>query len=303
VKPLFESLRNVTLLLACTFAGGHARAALACSLTGPGTLTGPYSSATNLDLQGSLTINCTRLKGDPKTATLWLGLNQVAGGTLARGGSFPDTLNVSLNRTVAPTTNLWTSGPAATTGAGGLAIALDFGTGNNLAWSQVFPLFMRVASSQTGKASGTYARTFTATLRSDSDTGAILSTPSPTFSAEAVVPSSCSFDASPVSFSGLNYVAFQQTALVAARNLQITCTRGSNYTLALDAGVGLLPAAGLVYQMYFTASGTTSSPTLTAPSAALQTYGLTLQVPAGQAGTCSTSTCLGTSTRTVTMTF
>jgi spore coat protein U-like protein len=292
-----------TLLLGWLLAGGQAWAGLVgCSLSAaPAILTDAYDPVTNPDVTGAFNISCTRTAG-PHKFTLWLGLNQVVGETLDKPAPFADTLNYGVYRT-AGATDLWTSGNAALAGAGAgaLQIDLDFGGGGTLGISFSVPVLLRIPTGQTLKSAGTYTDTLTATLRETNSVGTFLSTTGLTL--EGTIPNNCTFGGAAVTIS-LNYQAFRSSNLVdTTGSVPVTCSRGTYYTLTLDTGVGVVPNIELTYGIVFTSTGTTSVASTSSSGAAPSAWGLTVTVPAGQAGTCTVLPCSGTSRRTITVAY
>ena len=126
--------------------------------------------------------------------------------------------------------------------------------------------------------------------------GAPLS-PQPFFSVSILNPAVCSITSiQNIAFG--TYVAFQITALVSpVANAVVNCTSKLPYTMALDTTSGVV--IGLNYSL---ATSWTAGSQLrgTGPG---QTYTITGTMPSGQAGTCSTSSCSGSDTRTLTITY
>jgi len=91
------------------------------------------------------------------------------------------------------------------------------------------------------------------------------------------------------------YVAFRNTALAATpANVVLNCTPQLNYTLSLDASTGVV--AGLNYSLSLSASSSSG----TGPG---QTQTISGNMPANQAGTCSTTSCNGSDPRVLTITY
>lgn len=276
-----------------TLPAGQAWAVLACSITAsPATLSGAYDPASNLDMQGSFVINCTRAKNDSKNQTLWIGLNQSAGQTMAKAAPYADTLAYGIYTDVGRTTR-WTQGVG-----GGLTLPLSFG--NTTAASATAAVYMRANSGQTDRAAGTYSDTLNVTLNSNDSLGQNLS--GTTLTTEATVAKSCVVDLAPLTYS-LSYQAFRSTALVdSTQSVAVTCSKGTQVTLALDQVVGVILPVELKYTLTFSATSQTAAGT-SSSSATAQNFGLTLTVPAGQAGACGAATCNGSDTRQITVTY
>jgi len=228
-----------------------------------------------------------------------VGIGHASGQTLATTGAFADTLTYGLYRD-ANRTNLWTNGAAATSGAGSQSVSISF-SGNNLTMAAPVTLtvYMRVPSGQSGKAAGTYSHA-TAAYVYDNSNGTLLDDIS--FTPEATIGKNCSISSGTATQYNVSYTAFRSAPLVdTTSGIPVSCTRGTQYTLSLDATSGVIPTVQLAYTLTF-ANGT-GSVTATPSSEATNTHILTLTLPAGQAGTCNAGTCTGTSTRTVTITY
>lgn len=296
-------LRPLLALLCGGLLSPAAWSALSCAMTAvPGTLTGAYASASDLNLQGALNLNCTRLATDSATHTLYIGFNQTAGATLSKLAPYADTLNYGVYRS-AGGVDLWTDtvGAAPGGGSGGMPVSLNFGGGGALAASLSIPVYMRVPLGQTLKSAGTYSQSLTATLRPTDWVGTpVLATTPMTF--EATIANNCAFDVAPISYT-VSYQAFRATDLVdTSQGVNVTCTRGTTYSLALDAAVGVIPTVELTYGLTFTSTGGINVSGTATTQASPTNWGLTLRLPAGQAGAC-TGTCSGSSVRTLTVTY
>lgn len=294
----------VALALVAAGLGGAdaARAALACSMTAqPGKLAGSYAASSNLDLQGSFVLNCTRALLDPTTFTLWIGVYQTAGRTLVKPAPHPDTLSYGIYRDAARS-NLWTAGAAATSGAGALAVTLDFGLFNlGTAATLTLPVYLRVTAGQPDKAAGTYSDNLAVEVRLGSNTGAVLSsTPQ---SGEASIPKHCSLALSGGAYA-VEYASFRPTALVdSSRSAVVTCSKGTQYQLQLDRTTGVIPGVELTYSLVFSSSGGATAISTSSTSTASQSFGLTLTLPAGQAGKCPGAVCSGSANRQLTISY
>ena len=281
-------------LVAGALMHGEARAALACTImASPPTITGGYDPAGNLDLQGSFTINCTRVKQDSKNWTLWVGLNQTSAQVLAKTPPYADTLSYGVYTDVARSIQ-WMEGVS-----GGATVALAF-SGNITAASANMPFYMRAPAGQQDKAAGTYQDTLTATLRVADSLGQQLGTT--TLTSEAVTAKNCSVGVAPIAYN-VSYQAFRNTPLVdSSQSVSVTCSKGTQVNLSLDQTTGVISPIGLTYGLTFpgaSPSTTGTSSTGTAP----QSFGLVLTLPAGQAGSCASGTCSGTATRQITITY
>lgn len=285
--------------------GGAAWAVLACSISAaPAPVTGIYSSAANLDIQGTFSINCTRNPAtDARKHTLWVGIGQTTAGlTMTRdvGGS---TLPYFIYRR-AFGNSVWTSTGSKRSnqnGDTGLETEIDFGAGGAASGSLNVPFYWRVASGLT-RAAGVYLDSGIAvTLRTDSDSGTILGTSS--ISSRANIQHNCHFLTPPTYASSniqfnLAYTAFQAAPTTASSPYTVTCTQGTSYTLALDLTRSVIPNVDLAYSISLT--GSTSG---TGTGTQQTGFFVNVSIDAGQAGSCAALPCVGTDTRTITITY
>ncbi len=281
-------------------AAASAQTAVNCTLVAP-SFSGAYVDSADLSQQGTFTINCTRSSKGKLTVLVRLILSQAAVGQ-TMSTSYPDTLNYNIYRD-AGYTYLWTTGPEAATGATGVESSVVF-TGNSTAASATLTGYHRIPLGQIGKAAGTYTSNLTATLQEINSAGTVLQTlGTATVSSQATVAKGCSFGAVVPSYA-LTYQAFRATDLTdTSKSVDVTCTKGTSYTMTLDRMLDVVPTVGLTYSIVFTSSGGASVSSVSSSGTAATNYGLTLNLPAAQAGSCNTGSCTGTSIRTITVTY
>jgi hypothetical protein len=303
---LLRKLATALIVLAGLH-GGAAWAVLACSISAtPSPVTGIYSSAANLDIQGTFAINCTR---DPNVDTtrrpaLWIGVSQTASGsTMTRdiGGS---TLPYTIYRRAFGNSVWLDTGSlnSTTNGNAGLLTEVDFGPpgAHNPTATANIPFYWRVASGLT-RAAGVYLESGLAvTLRNTNAAGSVLSTT--TVSSRANIQHDCHFLTPPASTASVDfnlaYTAFQSTAATASSSYYVTCTQGTGYSLALDLTRSVIPNVNLAYSL--TLTGSTSG---TGTGVQQTGFGITVSIDAGQAGACPLPPCTGTDIRTITITY
>jgi spore coat protein U-like protein len=274
--------------------GGQACATLACTITAaPTTLSGTYDPATNLDMQGSFTINCTRAKSDKSPQTLWIGLNQTSAQTMAKPAPYADTLAYGIYSDAGHTT-LWTNGTT-----GGFTVSLSFANTSTAA-STTVAYYMRANSGQTDKAAGTYNDSVSVSLNLTNSVGQVLGTTA--VASQAQVAKSCSVNISAVTIA-VGYQAFRSSALVdSSQGISVSCSKGTQVNLSLDKVTGVIAPIGLTYGLTFAAASQSTS-AISSTNTAPLSFPLTLSLPAGQAGTCAAATCSGTDIRTVTISY
>jgi hypothetical protein len=295
------------LIVLAGLQGGAAWAVLACSISAaPSPVSGIYSSAANLDIQGTFTLNCTR---DPNVDTtrrppLWIGINQTTSGSLMTRDVGGSTLPYIIYRR-AFGNSVWLSTGSlnsTTNGNSGLLTEVDFGPpgAKNASATASIPFYWRVASGLT-RAAGVYLESGLAvTLKADSDVGTTLG--STTVSSRANIQHDCHFLTPPASTFAIDfalaYTAFQTSPVTDSRAYYVTCTEGTSYTLALDLTRSVIPTVNLAYSLSLT--GSTSG---TGTGVQQTGFGVSVSIDAGQAGSCSALPCQGTDTRTITITY
>lgn len=293
-------LALAALLCICTM---QAQAAISCSLSSTSiNLNYVNNQASNANASGTITLNCTRLGGDPNTQTYWVGINfGTQAGTPRRvfrhGGGTTNANRLDVNIFKNGTTTDWTS-----TGGGRVNGTLNFGAALNA--SVVLTYDFRVPWFQTGNTAGIYDDAYTASLQLLT-AGAVVSTTtfSPTVSIIAqcfvgqVATGNAAAGAVSPSTMTLPYTSFAATNQTANMTFTVHCTRNTTYTLAITPPSGTL--LGLNYTLAMSPPGT---PAITGSGLA-QPYTITGTIAAGQAGTCSTATCTATQNTTLTVTY
>lgn len=292
MKSLMFAARVVFVLGCGALVSPAAQATVSCTITAS-SMSGTYDPASNLDMQGSFTINCTRATKDSKNQTVWIGLNQTTSQAMSKAAPYPDSISYGIY-TDSLRTTLWTNGAT-----GGVAVPMTFSASSTAA-SATQPYYMRANSGQTDKAAGSYSDTIAVTMNLTSDTGPNLG--STTITSQATVPKTCTVDTTPVAYT-VNYRAFQATAASdSTQGVNVSCSKGTQVSLSLDKANGVISPIGLSYGLAFGASSQTTSGT-SGSNAAPLSFPLTLTIPAGQAGTCSAAVCSGSDTRTITITY
>lgn len=298
----FQRLPTGLVLCAVLFgllASPQAQAAYSCNMSST-SVQGIYSSASNLDLSGTVTVSCTRALTDPNTYNYAITLDNGVSGTSRRlyrhGGSNMNAsrINHSISRISFGSTN-WSTSTNAVTGT------LNFGSGTSTTANRTY--FLRVASGQTGKTVGIYDDVLAFSLRQGSATGAVIatSTITPTVSIQsacfvgtlgagnfaapgAVAPSTLT----------LNYTSFSSVPVSSSMAFTMDCTQGTPYTLSLSPASGTL--LGLPYSLSLSSSSGTGS-------GFAQSVTVTGTIPAGQSGNCALASCSATQATTVTITY
>ncbi|MBK6005280.1 spore coat protein U domain-containing protein [Ramlibacter ginsenosidimutans] len=281
-------------------------AALLCSMPGWSAITcstavNPSSvnliyNNTSVSAQGTVDITCMRDPSvDPSHQTFWIGMTQTPAGRNAP-------LDVDATKTInyvvyhsTTTRGVWTeagSAAAGSTANGAIVDKQNFHAGSTLSLSYTFTL--NIPAGQAPKPAGVYLDTVPITVRDTDGAGAILSTAS--FNVYISIPRSCRFS-TPPSGINVNYTAFSPTAVTGSSSFAITCTQGTTYTIALDQARSVVPTVGLAYGLSLTASGINTGTALAQP------YSVNISVDAKQPGSCNVSTCSGTDTRTLTVSY
>lgn len=292
MKMLYRWAACMALLLPAL----PAWSAISCTLnTNPADVKLIYNYFGNADAQGAIELSCTRNpQQDPRRPWFWIGMDQTTTGRTALQEAGTNTLTYEVfhgSYTAGTWTN--TGGVAAnSTTNGAVRDRVDFGGGQSSSLTDSYTFYLRVPSFQF-KPAGVYVDAIPITLRLDNATGQIITTG--TLDVIISIPRSCRFS-TPPSGINVNYTAFSATAVTGTSNFAITCTQGTTYTIALDATRSVVPNVELAYSLGLSAASATGT-------AVAQPYTVNISVDAGQAGRCSTSTCTGSDTRTLTVTY
>lgn len=278
--------------LAMLTGGAACHATIACNIFATG-VTGIYDRPSNLDLTGSISVNCTRAAGDPTSQVLYIGIDQGEdpnGRDMVRQTG-TEKLRYFIYRNPGPA-NQWTTGNGkapSSGGSGGLQFTLNFGAGTSASAS--YPYYFRVKSGII-RPPGIYDDVLiTALLRLNSSSGAVIANTD--FTANVSILSQC-YLSTPPSTLAMNYTSFSATPQTGNTVFNVSCTLSTPYTMALDATSGTL--LGLNYTLALSASSASGT-------GSAQPYTINGSILGGQAGTCSGATCTATATRTLTISY
>lgn len=289
-----------SFLLLCGLLGSPlAQAAYNCTLSST-SVQGVYSSASDLNLSGTVTVSCTRALTDPNTYSYAITLNNGSTTGIRRlyrhGGS--DVNGSRLNHAISGTGFGGTTWGA---NINALIGTLNFGSGTTASANHTY--YLQVASRQNGKTAGIYDDVLTFNLLQGNANGPLVSTASITPTASIVsacfvgVLGSGAFAApgtvNPSTLT-LNYTSFSPTPISSSMGFTIDCTLGTPYTLSLS------PASGTLLGLPYTLSLSSSSGSGTGYA---QNVTVTGTIPAGQSGTCALPSCTATQATTVTITY
>jgi len=246
----------------------------------------PTVASTNV-MTGGYTITCTRQTGDAGTLN-WSLANDNGGA--GAGGNNLATLggNSYQYDTYRPgsLTNKWGSG-----GALRFTGQIVFGgIGSSGSSSGTFDV--AVVGPQTVRPAGTYTDTVGVRLRNTSNGSTIGTNPIASFVVSIITTNYCQISVPPGDLN-FTYTSFQVAASNANTAYGVRCTL-IPYTMSLDATSGTL--LGLSYALSLSATSASGS-------GFTQTYTISGSIAGGQAGTCATGTCLGSQTRTLTITY
>ena len=269
------------LAAACLCMPALASAAYNCSISSGGVLAA-YSptAATTTIVQSSFTITCTRALADASTMSWSVSADNGANsqGTHNRAAFGASRLAYDLFKDSACASQ-W-RGPQAITGS------LNFGGSNSA--STTVPFWGCITAGQ-NVAAGTYTDSVNMSLTYGSSPQ---STAAGTIAVSISTPASCSLTTPP------GNVVFNYTGFGAAANASttygVTCTTYLPYTMALDATSGTI--LGLNYTLAMSAASATGN-------GAQQSFTITGNIAAGQAGTCATGACTASQARVLTITY
>jgi spore coat protein U-like protein len=264
-----------------------AGAAVTCSVSVT-SITTSFSNALGLAgiTSGAYTISCTRLSTDPNTFSWQLAANNglQPTGSQNRGAFGGNRINYDVYRSTTITNgNRWQN-TAATRFNGTLTFI-----GSSLTETTIGTFYLNVPTGQ-NPAAGTYTDTVTATLLDSTGTITLSTT---TFGVSILNQAACEITVPPGNLN-FTYTSFQVAAAAASTTYAVRCTNLHAYSMALDATSSTL--LGLTYTLGLSASNATGN-------GASQTFTINGSIAGGQAGTCSTASCSGTQTRTLTITY
>jgi spore coat protein U-like protein len=295
-------LLNLFLLMcALVFQAPAAHAVISCNLSSSGWITSYFTTATtNTTGTASVTINCTRAATDPATQTYALEDTSDLYGTGSTFKASSGAATISFNEYQdAAFTTLWGTKTKSIQGT------INFGTGTVA--SVNIPFYYSITALQ-AVAAGNYTDTVTMTLM-DGTTGHANTLATNTHSILIIIDPTCTLNTAPGNLS-FNYTSFQASNATASTSFTLTCTNLLPFTAGLDVysatdtttnvaytlnvGQSILPS-GAIY---------TAGAALSATGSGLaQTISIDGSIAAGQAGTCATGTCSGSTTRTLTITY
>ena len=285
-----------TLLLSTFAYGAHAAATFSCSLGAPPNYTQVYSAQANSSTALSVTVTCVKSgNGGGNTINFTVTPNDglTPSGSQNRASLAGQYINYDLYTDSACTIPWSGSGTITLPGGGGATL------------SQPLTYYGCVPASQpTLPAVGTYTDTVMMTLAIVADpTVTITGTNPRPFTTLITVNPTCALSTTPGPVNFGTYTAFQGSAGTANTSFTTTCTNGHGYSMSLDTYSGVV--TGLNYSLALgTAAGSGSAAPLAATgTGAVQTFYISGTMPANQAGTCPTGTCLGSNVHTLTITY
>lgn len=121
------------------------------------------------------------------------------------------------------------------------------------------------------------------------------------FPVNITAPATCNLT-TPPSNVAFAYTAFSPADVLANSSFGVTCTASLQYTMTLDATIGV--AAGLNYSLALNTTATGGvNPLTSVGTGAVQSFFINGTMVAGQAGACTTASCLGTEIRMLTVTY
>ena len=277
--------RAILCLVALLALAAPAQAVITCNLSvTPVSITyDPNAAGPNIT-SGTWSINCTRQVGDPVSLAWILEVNDGANGKNIVQSLLGNQYAYETYR-IAPTT-LWGTNKDGFTGT------VVFGGSST--GSSTGPFDILMTAGQKPQPAGTYTDTLTATLLENAAKGKPPTLATATFGVTVNTTANCQILAPPGNVN-FTYTAFQGSAATANTAFQVRCTTSLPYTMALDATSGTL--LGLSYSLAIAPSTSGTGTGLG------QNYTINGTIAPGQAGTCATSVCTGSQTRTLTLSW
>ena len=283
MKPRSNLLKTVPWLFVLVMLAyaNSAQARITCTISSLG-FTTAYGSGLNVTAT-SFTVTCSHLTGGGSKATYQVAVNNGlhVSGTQNRGASGVNFLNYNLTSDAACLT-LW-KGTAYIPAAAYTTPALALGASD----IKTYTFYGCVPAGQTVPAAGTYTDTVTMSFKPG---GAAFT--NGTFPVSITAPATCALSTPPGNIT-FNYTSFGAAAN-ASTTFAATCTNRLPYTMALDATSGTI--VGVNYTLALSAASATGN-------GLAQSYTINGTIAAGQGGTCTAATCVGSQTRTLTITY
>lgn len=281
--------RVLLSFIAATILGGAAQdaAAYSCWFSIP-TIVTSYDPAnpSGTMSSGSFTLNCNRQANEPASMNYRM---EMAGGTFPSGG-----MQRVQNNNRFYSYNFYRSPSLADpwgTGAQGIAGTLNFGA--SLSASTTVSYFIIVPGGQPAQPAcpNNQPICYNDFVNIRLTGGA---TANNVVTLSISVPTGCLLTTPPGNIN-LTYTSFQSTPASASTTFGLRCTPNVPYTLSLDANSGTMLSLN-----YTLAIGPSTAGTGTG---AVQNYTVTGTMAAGQIGTCANTTCSGSQSRLLTVTY
>ena len=277
---MIRALFRLAAIAALALFPGAVSAAITCSITSPGVQLAYPANSAPVITQTSFTVTCVRnLASDPTSINYAITVNN---------GLNPNGVN---NRAFAGTNamryDVYRDATCSTTWKGTQSITDSITTLSGFTPVSKTTAYWGCVVTAQSPAAGTYVDTVTMTLSYGTSTAVN------TFPVSISTPATCTVTTPPGKVAFGTYVAMGP-AVNASSNFAVTCTNYLPYTMALDAGSGVI--AGLQYNVALSTASSTGT-------GVAQTHAINGTVPAGQAGSCTGATCGGSQARTLTITY
>lgn len=280
MRSLWNKLLPALLLAA---GGPAAHAAITCtSITSPGVAIS-YVNNTTASVQTFFTVSCTRTSSsDPAS---------VSYDVVADNGANPIGQN---NRATLGTATLrydvYTNAACSTAWKGGRKISdtISWAGGATGTITKQTSFWGCITTAQTATSSGTYTDSIGMTMTYGTPSTTIFGT----IPVAIYAPALCTVTTRPGAIA-LSYTAFGPQ-VSQGTSFGLTCTSGMPYTIATDVTEAVLTGLRYTLGLSATAANGTGAP---------QTYSVTATLPAGQAGSCTGTSCTATRTHTLTITY
>ncbi|MBC7720038.1 MAG: spore coat protein U domain-containing protein [Chitinophagaceae bacterium] len=250
-------------------------AAISCSISSPGFIDG-YDNTILNSVQTSYSITCSRGVDatDPLTTTYSVKVNdgQTPTGNANQAASGGNRLKYDLYINSACSA-IWKSNVSVPATAGTITMV-------GLLPTTVTQNFWGCVLAGPLPAAGVY--TDSVTMTPTYSAAGVIAIGTPTVSVKIITPATCTISAIPgITLAYGN--AFRLTPATATTSAPVTCSDQLPYTLAVSPTSGV--SAGIYYTLSLPGSATGTG--------AVQNTTITATAPAGQAGTCTTSSCIG----------
>ncbi len=280
----------LTLLVLLMSAQAAQALLISCSVSSAGFTSGyvtsPVNSASFIVTQNSFDVTCSRgstiLDGTTSDYTVTANDGANPSGNINRGASGGARINYDLYIDSACGTK-WQAATSIPSPAQTITMT-------GLAPTTVTKSFWSCIPAGQAPVAGTYTDTVIMTVSFTG--GGLVTTATGTFPVTIIVPATCSISSAPGTVA-FTYTAFSAAAVAANTTFGVICSNSLPYNMSVSPATGAV--AGINYALSLTPSSVGTG--------LAQTFTITGNAPANQAGTCTTGSCSASQVATLTITY